>query len=119
MIALVVRKPEEPLLERGIGRVPQRQREAQPLVIVRDAGQPVLSPAIRAEARVLVWEEVPGRPMRAIVLAHRAPLPLGQVWAPPFPVRGPLPVLFEPLLLAREPAALHPRRHWVHLPRHV
>ena len=118
VIALAAGDTEEPLLHDRIAAVPEREREAQPLVVVRDAGQAILSPAIGPGARVLVGEELPGGPVRAVVLPDRAPLPLGHVRAPPLPVRGPLPRLLESPLLRRDAPPLH-ARHWATLLRHI
>src|SRR4029453_5592030 len=79
---LAVGQPEQPLLEDGILAIPQGQREAERLLIVGDAGQPVLAPPIRARARVVVAEIVPGIPGVAVVLADRPPLPLGEIRPP-------------------------------------
>src|SRR5262249_8464309 len=93
VIALGVGHAETALLQDRIAAIPQRERETEALVIVRDTGQAILPPAIGAAARMLVWEELPGSPSRAVVLAHRPPLPLGHVRAPALPVRGTPPVL--------------------------
>ena len=59
VVALAVGEAEHPLLQDRIGAVPQREREAQPLALVADAGDPVLAPAVGPRARVLVREVVP------------------------------------------------------------
>ena len=84
VVALAVGQPEQPLLEDRVLAVPQRQREAQPLLVVGDAGEPVLAPAVGARARLVVAEVVPGVAVVAVVLAHGAPLALGEV-RPPLP----------------------------------
>src|SRR5207249_57608 len=56
VIALWSGEAEEALLEDGVVPVPQRQREAEPLVVVRDASDTVLAPAIDARARVVMGE---------------------------------------------------------------
>jgi len=43
VVALVAGDAEQALLEDGVAAVPEGQREAEPLVIVRDAGQAVLA----------------------------------------------------------------------------
>ena len=48
VIAFAVGQAEEPFLENRILSVPQGNREAETLLLVRDAGQPVFSPAIGA-----------------------------------------------------------------------
>jgi hypothetical protein len=53
---------EQPLLEDRVTLVPQRDRETEALMVVGDAGQAVLAPAIRARSRLVVGEVVPGMP---------------------------------------------------------
>ena len=101
VIALRPAEAEEPLLQDGIAPVPERPREAEPLVVVRDARDAVLAPAIGSRARVGVRQVLPGIAVAAIVLAHRAPLPLAQVGPPPLPVGRPLPRLAEARDLGR------------------
>ena len=88
VIALVAGQAEHPLLEDRVGAVPQREREAQLLLVVADAGDAVLAPAVGARARVVVRQVLPRGAVGAVVLAHRAPLPLGQVRAPQAPRRA-------------------------------
>jgi hypothetical protein len=71
VIAFGAREAEQALLQDGIGFVPQSEREAQPLLVVGDAGNPVLAPAIGARARVVVRKVIPWLAVRAVVLAHR------------------------------------------------
>src|SRR5206468_7130788 len=68
---------------------------------VAEAEQPVLAPAVRAAARVVVREIVPGRPVLGVVLADRSPLPLGEIGPPALPVALSPRVLSEPLCLGR------------------
>jgi hypothetical protein len=46
VVAFAVGQAEEPFLQDGVLAVPQRQGEAETLVVVRDAGQAVLAPAV-------------------------------------------------------------------------
>ncbi len=85
VVPLAVGQPEEPLLEDRVLPVPQGQREAEALLVVGDAGQPVLAPAVGARPGLVVREEVPRIAVLAVVLADRAPLPLAQVGAPRLP----------------------------------
>src|SRR5262245_42741817 len=85
VIAFAVRQTEQTLLEDRIARVPHREAEAQSLLIVAESGDAVFAPTIGAAARMIVGEVVPGIAMRAVVLPHRAPLPLGQVRPPSLP----------------------------------
>ena len=99
VVALAVGQPEGTLLEDRVLAVPQRQREAQHLVVVADAGQAVLAPAVGARPRLVVGEVVPGVAVVAVVLAHRAPLPLAQVGSPLLPGNAARLRLVEPFLL--------------------
>ena len=54
VVALAVGQAEQPLLEDRILAVPQRQREAEQLLVVADAGEAVLAPAVGARARLVV-----------------------------------------------------------------
>ena len=54
VVALAVGQAEQPLLEDRVLAVPQGQREAEPLLVVGDAGQAVLAPAIGARAGLVV-----------------------------------------------------------------
>src|SRR5208283_3626534 len=65
--------------------VPQRQREAETLVVVGDAGQAVLAPAIGAGAGLVVTEVIPGVAALAVVLTHGPPLAFAEVRPPLFP----------------------------------
>src|SRR5207249_6417261 len=103
VVALMAREPEQALLEDGVAAVPQRRREAEALVVVRDAGETVLAPAVGARPGVVVGEVFPRRAPRTVVLAHGAPLPLRQVGAPAPPVRGPSPRFLESPMLLRHP----------------
>ena len=95
VIALAVGQAEQPLLQDRVSAVPQGQREAQPLAAVADAGDAVLAPAVGARARLIVREVLPGVAVRAVVLAHRAPLALAEIRPPQLPARRAARVLGE------------------------
>ena len=65
--------------------VPQRQGKTEDLLIVADAVQAILTPAVGPAAGGVVAERLPGGPARTVVLADRAPLTLAQVRAPLLP----------------------------------
>ena len=119
VIALAVGQPEHPLLEDRVRAVPQRECEAEALAVVGHAGDPVLAPAVGARARVVVGEVVPGVAALAAVLAHGAPLALGEVRAPFLPRRGAAAGLLEARvlrchrfeILGPAPAGRQRRRH--------
>src|SRR5262249_30627295 len=89
VVALAVGQAEQALFEDGVLAVPEGQGEAEALLIVGDAGQAVLAPAVGAGAGLVVGEVVPGVAAVAVVLAHGPPLPLAEVRAPLLP--GDLP----------------------------
>jgi hypothetical protein len=81
VIALVAGQTEKAFLQEGVALVPQGEREADFLVAVANSGQAVFVPARGAAG--------------AVVLAHGTPGALGQVRAPPIPVRAALAILFQ------------------------
>ena len=85
VVPLRPRETEHPLLEDRVLAVPEREREAQLVADVGDAGHPVLVPAVRAGARVIVRERVPGVAALGVVLADGAPGALAEVRAPLVP----------------------------------
>src|SRR4030095_9790665 len=95
VVALRPAEAEEPLLQDGIVPVPERPREAEALVVVRDPRDAVLAPAIGPRARVVVRQVLPGIAVAAVVLAHGAPLPLAHVGPPLLPVGRALARLAE------------------------
>src|SRR5262249_48954551 len=102
VVSLAVAQSEQPFLEDWIASVPERQREAEQLPIIRDAGEPVLPPAVGPVLRVIVCEVIPGVAVGTVVFAHRAPLPLAQIGAPLLPGRASFAVLLEPGLFGVE-----------------
>ena len=95
VIALAAGQAENALLEDGVATVPKGESEADQLVFVRDSGKTVLTPAVGAAARLLVRKGIPRSSVGAVVLAHRAPLPLGEIGTPALPVDLALAVLLK------------------------
>src|SRR4051794_34210186 len=85
VVALGAGEAEQPFLQDRVGAVPEGQAEAEQTLVVGDAQQAVLVPAIDARAGVLMREVVPGAAVGRVVLADGAPLALGQVGAPAVP----------------------------------
>src|SRR5271166_4054804 len=85
-VALRSGQSEGALLQDGIAAVPQSQRETQALLIVADAAETVLAPAIGPRARLIVGEVIPGLAVGAVVFAHGSPRPLGEIGSPQPPV---------------------------------
>ena len=107
VVPLAVGQAEEALLEDGVLAVPQGQGEAEPLLVVGEAGEPVLAPAVGPRARLIVREVVPGVAVFAIVLAHRSPLTLAQVGTPLSPGDPSLARLGQAPLLRRVDCCRH------------
>ena len=59
VVPFAVGQAEQPLLEDRILAVPERERETEKLVIVGNASQAVLAPAVRSRARLIVAEVIP------------------------------------------------------------
>src|SRR5205823_1437109 len=60
-----------------------------------NAQQAIFAPAISSTAGLIMRKVFPGRAVWGIVLAHRAPLPLGEVGSPALPVGGARVCLFQ------------------------
>ena len=86
VVALAAGQPESALLEDRVAPVPQRQRQAQPLLDVAEPGQPVLAPPVGPGPGVVVRQVAPRLAVGAVVLPDRAPLPLAEVRTPQVPV---------------------------------
>ena len=101
VISLGIRQPEQALFQDRVPLVPQRQRQAQPLLIVADPGEAVLTPPVGAGPGLIVAEIRPGVAVVAVILPDRAPLPLAQVRSPAAP-GDTVPRLREPAFLRRQ-----------------
>src|SRR5262249_44213212 len=122
MIALAIGQPEQPLLEDRVFAIPERQRKTQHLMVVTDPRQAILTPAIRAGSCLVMREVIPGVTVVAVILPHRPPLPLAQVWAPFTPGHVSFARLLQALVLfgARHILASfhHPMIEVNHAPRY-
>ena len=85
VIPLAVAQAEQALFQNRVFAVPQRQREAQTLSVIGDAGQAIFAPAVGARAGLVVGEVIPGVAAFAVVLADGSPLPFAQVRSPLLP----------------------------------
>src|SRR5262249_11379751 len=85
VIAFAVGQAEQAFLQDRIGAVPERDGEAEALLIVTHTRYPILTPTIGTRSRLIVTEVVPGVARLAIVLADGAPLPFAQVGTPLLP----------------------------------
>ena len=65
VVPFAIGEPEETFLEDRVFAVPERERKAQPLLVVGDPGKAVFAPTIGARAGVIVGEDSPRhRPLR-------------------------------------------------------
>src|SRR5882724_1715791 len=96
MIGLAVGEAEETFLENRVLAVPERDRQTQALLIVAQARDPILAPAICATTRMIVAEVLPRVAAARIVFTHRSPLTFAEIRPPaaPGPVRA--PSVFQP-----------------------
>src|SRR5262249_33917481 len=82
VVALGIGQAEQPLLEDRVLLIPQRQSQAQPLLVVADPGEAILAPPVRPGSRLIMAEIRPGIPVLAVVLPDRSPLPLAEIRPP-------------------------------------
>src|SRR5262249_36172406 len=82
VIALTVAEAEQALLQDRVLAVPESEAEAEPLLVVAEAGDAVLAPAIGAACGMVMGEIAPGIAISAVVLAHRAPLTIADIGTP-------------------------------------
>src|SRR5262249_2780898 len=95
-IAFVACQSEDALLQDRIAPIPQRQGEADDLVPIADPRNSVFAPAIGARSGMVVRKELPGGSVGAVILAHRAPLALGERRPPAVPIFFARAIVFEP-----------------------
>jgi hypothetical protein len=85
VVAFAVGEAEESFLEDRIVAIPEREAEAEALLVVGIAGDAVFTPAIGARTSLIVREIVPGGAIVAVVFADGAPLAFAEVRTPTFP----------------------------------
>jgi hypothetical protein len=100
VIAFGAGETEEALFQDGIFSVPESDGKAEPAFAVGQPEQPVFSPAVRAAARLFMRKVAPAFSARGLILADGAPLALGEIGAPAFPVGFPGAILGQPCQLA-------------------
>ena len=107
VVRLAVGQTEEPLLENGVLAVPEGESKAEALLVVGNAGDAVLAPAVGARAGLIVGEEIPGVTRFAVILPHRPPLPLAEVRSPFLPCCLLFTGLFQALRLDCQMPSAH------------
>ena len=88
MIAFQGRDAEKSLLQMIVLTIPKRGGEAEELVAVAQACDPILPPAIGTTAGGVVGERRPGIAVGGIILPHGAPTSVGHVGPPAPPAIG-------------------------------
>src|SRR5262249_46532717 len=78
---------EQALFEDRIALVPQGKTEAEIELVVAEASNSVLAPAVGAAAGMVVWQVVPRIAVLAVILPNGAPLPLAEIRSPATPRR--------------------------------
>jgi hypothetical protein len=74
MIALTATEAKEPFFQDRITAIPERQGKTEPLVIIRDASETVLTPTVGSRTSMIMGKKIPGSAGRAVVFPHRPPL---------------------------------------------
>src|SRR5262249_6503616 len=87
VVALGVGQAEQALLQDWVTLIPEREREAQGLLVVTDSGQTVLAPPVGARPCLVVGEVRPRVSAVAVVLPDGAPLTFAEI-RPPGSPRG-------------------------------
>jgi len=87
VVALWPGQPEHPLLQNRIDAIPHTERQAPVLRLVAEPGHAVFVPPVHPGPGMLVRKERPCVTVGAVVLAHGAPRPFGQVRSPVPPFR--------------------------------
>ena len=95
MIPLAVVQPEQTFFQDRVLPVPERQREAQSLPVIRNTGQAVFAPTVGPGAGLIMGEVIPGVSAFAVVLPYRSLLPLAEVGPPLLPGNFLVPSLVE------------------------
>src|SRR4029077_4564857 len=117
VVALGICQAEQALLQDRVPLVPQRESQAQTLLVVADPGDAVLTPPVRARPRLIMTEIRPGVFAVAVVFPDRPPLTLAEIRPPRTPRNTP-PAIGQPPLFSRQRGRISQRRR-VKLIRHV
>jgi hypothetical protein len=79
VVAFGVGHPEEPLFEKGVPSVPQRERDADVLMTIAHPEEAIFVPAVGTGPRVVMGKMFPRRCVTAVVFADRTPCAFGEV----------------------------------------
>jgi len=76
VIPLIAGETVEAFLQDRVAAIPKGRRKTQALVVIANAADSVLTPAVCPEMRMLKGKIFPSRSFRAVILADGAPLPV-------------------------------------------
>jgi hypothetical protein len=115
VVSLMASYTKETLLQDRILSVPQRQTKAQPLMVVGDPSDTILSPSVSSRPSMGMRKVAPSVTVCGVILSHGSleatimsaairsnlgtsgrtyPLPIAHVWAPPLPMLFAFIILF-------------------------
>ena len=85
VVPLRTSEAEHALFQDRVDTVPEGQGQTEIMVNVRQTGHAVFIPSVGAGSRMIMWEEAPGIPVVAVILAYRAPGALREIGTPLIP----------------------------------
>ena len=95
VIPLPVGQTKESLLENGVAPIPEGERQAKVLLIIRPARNPIFTPPISPAPGVIMRKISPSITARAIILTNRTPLAFRNIRAPAPPITRASRILSE------------------------
>ncbi len=84
VVSLAVSQTEKPLFYDWVFPVPQGEGKTKDLLVIGNAAEAILAPAVSTGASLVMGEEVPSVTRFAVVLTYSTPLPLTQIGPPLF-----------------------------------
>jgi hypothetical protein len=77
VIALRSPQAEQAFLQDRVAAIPKGKGKTKALVIVGNAGNAILGPAVCARAGMIMWKVIPSRSIGAVIFTRVAPGTLG------------------------------------------
>src|ERR1700761_8185151 len=75
VVAFAICQAKQALLKDRILPIPQRQRKAEPLLVIADPAESVFAPSIGPRTGLIMRQVIPRITIRAVILSNRSPLP--------------------------------------------
>jgi hypothetical protein len=76
MIALIASEAKEPFFQDWITAIPECQGKTEPLVVIADPGEAILTPTVGSRPSMIMGKKIPGSTSRAVVFPYGPPLAL-------------------------------------------